>query len=180
MAGRIEVICGCMFSGKSEELLRRLRRVHIAKQGVLLIKPRVDDRYSDSEVVSHSAFRMEAIPVPGEDPWEIVKLWLGQGEPPVVGIDEGQFFEDLTPVVQRLVRGGSRVIIAGLDLDYRGEPFLAPELLSLAERVDKLTAVCVVCGGPATRTHRLSGGTERVEIGASDRYDARCREHWDE
>jgi len=178
MPGRIEIVCGCMFSGKTEELIRRLRRVVLARQKVLLVKPSIDDRYSEGEVVSHSDFRMEALNASPKDPWEIVKVWLERGQPATVGIDEGQFFEELLPVVERLANGGARVIVAGLDLNYRGEPFLDPELLSIAEDVEKLTAVCMTCGRPASRTQRLSGGTDLIEVGAAESYEARCREHW--
>jgi len=176
--GWVEVICGCMFAGKSEEMLRRLRRVTIAKQEILLVKPKIDDRYSETEVVSHSGFRMKACSIPGSDPWEIVKVWLEVGKPPVVGIDEGQFFQDLPEVVERIASDGSRVIVAGLDLDYLGRPFLAPSVLSMAEDVTKLTAVCMTCGGPASRTQRLTGGDALIEVGGEGQYEARCRAHW--
>jgi thymidine kinase len=178
MSGRIEVIAGCMFSGKTEELIRRLRRVVSAKQPVLLVKPSIDDRYSDKEVVSHSDYRMSAQPIRTLRPERIAELWEEVGCPLTLGIDEGQFFPGLAPVVEGLAARGVRVLVAGLDLDYRGGPFLDPKLLALAEDVTKLTAVCMTCGSPANRTQRLSGGTERVEVGAAEAYEARCREHW--
>lgn len=177
-AGWVEVIAGCMFSGKTEELLRRLRRVSIARKRVLIIKPAIDTRYSETEVVSHSDYRMEAVSVPGSDSWEIVKKWIELDRPPVVGIDEGQFFQDLPEVVERIAAEGTRVIVAGLDLDFQGKPFLDPGLLAIAEDVTKLTAVCMTCGRPASRTQRLSGGTDLVEVGAQGQYEARCRTHW--
>ena len=173
----IEVVCGCMFSGKTESLILRLRRFELAKQPILLVKPAVDVRFSKTEAVSHSGYRMDALPIAGGDPWEIVKHWIALDKQCVVGIDEAQFFEGITPVVERLSQE-TRVIVAGLDLDYEGRPFLDPALLSVAESVTKLSAVCVTCGDAAHRTQRLSGGTDRVEVGASEQYEARCLTHW--
>jgi thymidine kinase len=167
-----------MFCGKTEELIRRLRRVTFAKQGVLLVKPAIDNRYSEDEVASHAGARMTAHPIKDGDPGRILDLWEEFDRPPNVGIDEGQFFSDLVPVLEHLIAAGCRVIVAGLDLDYRGRSFLDPEILSLAEDVTKLTAVCMKCGRPATKTQRLTGGTSQVEVGAVGQYEARCRFHW--
>lgn len=176
--GWVEVICGCMFSGKTEELIRRMRRVVLARQDVLLVKPSIDDRYSKDEVVSHSDFRMPAVNVQPDQSGKILDYWVERGSPGTVGIDEGQFFTDLLPVVKSLTGRGVRVLIAGLDLDYEGKPFLSPSLLSIAEDVSKLTAVCMVCGAPASRTQRLTGVRDLIDVGASESYEARCRNHW--
>jgi thymidine kinase len=167
-----------MFSGKSEELLRRVKRVQLARQPVLLFKPSIDERYSKDEVVSHSGYRMEAVNVPPDDPSYLLQRWTAVGQPSTLGIDEGQFFVGLAPLVEGLAHRGVRVIIAGLDLDYEGKPFLDPNLMAVAEDVTKLTAVCMTCGEPATRTQRLSGGEDLVEVGAAGAYEARCRAHW--
>lgn len=167
-----------MFSGKSTELLRRVTRVRLAKKTALVFKPSIDTRYGKEQVGTHTGASMGAISIPPEDPWEMIKVWLDIGEPKTVGIDEGQFFDGLAPVVERLIQGGTRVIVAGLDLDFRGEPFLEPRLLAIAEDVTKLTAVCMTCGAPATRTQRLSGGDELVQVGAGEAYEARCQNHW--
>jgi thymidine kinase len=177
MAGRIEVVCGCMYSGKTEELLRRMRRAVIAKQKVLLIKPSMDDRFSETEVVSHSEYRMPAVNMHPETD-ELGDLWEDHGRPQVVGIDEGQFLDIGHLDVELLADHGARVIVAGLDMDYRGRPFLSPSLLAVAEEVKKLTAVCHRCGAPATRTQRLSGEEEVKVLGGAGKYEARCREHW--
>ncbi len=171
--GWLEVICGPMFSGKTEELIRRLRRAEIAKQKVRVFKPVIDDRYSIREVVSHSAQRTGAAPVR----WARELLERVDAETDVVGIDEAQFFDqELVAVVDRLATEGRRVLIAGLDTDYRSEPFEPmPTLMARAEYVTKLLAICVRCGNPANRTLRVAGGAARVEVGASDRYEAVCR-----
>ncbi len=171
--GWIEVVCGPMFSGKTEELIRRLRRAEIARQKVQLFKPGVDVRYSASQVVSHSAQRADAIPVPNAE--SILAHLAADTE--VVGVDEAQFFDPaLIPVVERLATEGRRVVVAGLDTDYRGEPFEPmPALMARAEYVTKLLAICVRCGNPANRSLRVSGGEARVELGAQDRYEAVCR-----
>jgi thymidine kinase len=166
-----------MFSGKSEELIRRLRRAEIAEQRVLIVKPKLDDRYDLGHVVSHAGARMRA--VGAEGPRDVLRLADGYD---VIGIDEVQFFPDaIVQAIQDLVGRGARVVVAGLDLDFRGEPFGAmPELLCLAELVDKLQAVCHVCGGTATRTQRLVDGLpapftgETVQVGGLDSYEARC------
>jgi thymidine kinase len=171
--GWLEVICGPMFSGKTEELIRRLRRAEIAKQKVQVFKPVIDDRYAIREVVSHSAQRTGAVPVRSA----VEILERTERETDVVGVDEAQFFDrELVGVVDRLATEGRRVLIAGLDTDYRSEPFEPmPTLMARAEYVTKLLAICVRCGNPANRTLRVAGGEARVEVGAADRYEAVCR-----
>ncbi|NOX37374.1 MAG: thymidine kinase [Calditrichaeota bacterium] len=170
--GWIEVISGCMFSGKTEELIRRLRRAIIARQKVAIFKPRIDNRYSADHLVSHSDLKIPSRVV--EHPREILELAL---ESQVVGIDEAQFFDaDLVPVCQKLANMGKRVIVAGLDMDYRGEPFEPmPQLMATAEYVTKTSAICVICGNPAHFTQRKTHDSERVIVGAADIYEARCR-----
>ena len=170
--GWIEVICGSMFSGKTEELIRRLRRAEIAKLKVSIFKPKIDDRYSREHIVSHNSQRIPSIPV--SDAQEILEK-LGDAE--VIGIDEAQFFDlDLVDVCQELANSGKRVIVAGLDQDYTGKPFEPiPQLLAVAEYITKTLAICVKCGNPANRTQRLSRQSERVIVGAGDMYEARCR-----
>ena len=170
--GWIEVICGSMFSGKTEELIRRLRRAEIAKLKVAIFKPQIDDRYSKGHIVSHNAQRIQSIPVASAR--EILEK---AKEAQVVGIDEGQFFDmELVDVCQTLANQGKRVIVAGLDQDYTGKPFEPiPQLLAVAEYITKTLAICVQCGNPANRTQRLSRQSERVIVGASDIYEARCR-----
>jgi thymidine kinase len=171
--GWIEVIAGSMFSGKSEELIRRLRRAEIARQKVQVFKPAVDTRYSKKEVVSHSDQRMASQRV--RSAWEILERLAADTQ--VVGIDEAQFLDmDLVAVCERLANAGKRVIVAGLDQDYRGQPFEpVPQLLAVAEYITKTRAICMRCGQPALRSQRLSGGTERVVVGAADSYEPRCR-----
>lgn len=170
--GWIEVVCGCMFSGKSEELIRRLRRALIAKQKVAIFKPKIDNRYSEDHIVSHSEQRIPSMVV--ESPAEILENAL---ESHVVGIDEAQFFDaTLIEVCQRLANMGKRVIVAGLDMDYRGEPFEPiPQLLAMAEYITKTQAICVSCGNPASFTQRTSKDASRVVVGATNIYEARCR-----
>lgn len=175
--GSIEVICGSMFSGKTEELLRRIRRAQYARQKLQLFKPKIDNRYSESHVQSHDSTRAPSIPV--NSAREI--LDRVENNTRVVAIDEAQFFDpEIVDVCQKLAFRGMRVLVAGLDMDFRGEPFgPMPQLLAIAETVTKLSAVCVVCGGPASRSQRLSsGGTEdqkQVLVGAKDVYEPRCR-----
>lgn len=171
--GWLEVICGPMFSGKTEELIRRLRRAEIAQQKIQVFKPVIDDRYSVREVVSHSDQRTLAMPVR----WAREILDRVEDETDVVGIDEAQFFDpELVDVVDRLAIQGRRILVAGLDTDYRTEPFdPMPTLMARAEYVTKLLAICVRCGNPANRTLRVAGGDARVEVGANDRYEAVCR-----
>lgn len=178
--GRIEVICGCMFSGKSEELIRRLRRAVIARQKVQIFKPRIDNRYHGEKVVnSHDGRAADAVPLghSREIPAHLA------ADTTVIGIDEAQFLDHgLVEICRRLTRRNIRVIVAGLDLDFRGEPFgPMPELIAQAEQVDKLHAICVICGDEASRTQRLIDGKPAgyddpiILIGASEAYEARCR-----
>lgn len=170
--GWIEVICGSMFSGKSEELIRRLRRAMIARQKVAIFKPKIDNRFSRDHIVSHSELKIPSQVV--ENAWEILEKSL---EAQVVGIDEAQFFDlELLEVCQKLANMGKRVIVAGLDQDYRGEPFEPiPQLLAVAEYITKTHAICVICGNPANYTQRKTGDQERVVVGAENIYEARCR-----
>tara|TARA_R100000008_G_C3530209_1_gene138841 strand:- start:150 stop:692 length:543 start_codon:yes stop_codon:yes gene_type:complete len=176
MAGRIEVICGSMFSGKSEELLRRLNRATIAKRKFQLFKPKVDNRYSETEVVSHSGQRMECEVVDYAEQIMTETQW----DTKIIGIDEAQFFGlNLAHVVNSLANRGHRVIVAGLDMDSAGAPFgPMPPLLAVAESVTKLTAVCEVCGNDATHTYRKSDISGQVLVGEAEHYQARCRFHW--
>jgi thymidine kinase len=170
--GWIEVVCGCMFSGKTEELIRRLRRAQIAKQKVIVFKPKIDIRYSPEHIVSHSEQSLDAKVI--EDAHEILIL---AGDAQVIGIDEGQFFKaNIVDVCNQLANQGKRVIVAGLDQDYKGNPFEPmPQLLAIAEYITKTLAICVVCGNPADRTQRKTEQQERVVVGAKDLYEARCR-----
>jgi thymidine kinase len=170
--GWIEVIAGCMFSGKTEELIRRLRRATIAKQKVKVFKPKIDTRYSEGSIVSHSEQSLPSTII--EDVREIIHL---SKDAQVVGIDEAQFFSnDLMHVCNTLASNGKRVIVAGLDQDYRGIPFEPmPQLLAIAEYITKTLAICVNCGNPADKTQRKIISLERVVVGASDIYEARCR-----
>ena len=177
--GWIEVICGSMFSGKTEELIRRVRRAQIARQKIQVFKHSLDVRYAAREVASHNGLQLEAVPV--ENSAQLRALIAP--ETTVVAIDEGQFFDEgLVSLCEELADRGLRVIVAGLDLDFRGEPFgPMPQLMARAERVDKLQAICVVCGGPASRTQRLINGQPAayddpvIMVGASEVYQARCR-----
>jgi thymidine kinase len=176
-SGWIEVICGSMFSGKSEELIRRLRRAKIAKQNVIAFKPRIDDRFDDEDIVTHDDRRIESIRI--EDASEIAR-YVGP-DVQVVGIDEGQFLGSKLPdVCEELANRGVRVIVAGLDQDFMGRPFEPiPALLAVAEYITKTLAVCMQCGRPANRTQRITTSTERVVVGASEVYEARCRHCFD-
>lgn len=175
------MITGPMFCGKTDEMIRRLRRATIAQQNVLVFKPVFDDRYEVEKVTSHAGNEFAAIPVEGsaEIPQRL------SSDITVVAVDEAQFFdEQIVPVCQELVDRGLRVIVAGLDMDFRGEPFgEMPTLMAQAEEVDKLYAICMECGGPATRTQRLVDGEPAdyddpvIIVGASEMYEARCREH---
>jgi len=172
--GWIEVIAGSMFSGKSEELIRRLRRAQIARRKVQIFKPKIDNRYDGGDhISSHSAMRIEADNVgSSRDLLDRVRP-----DTEVVGIDEGQFFDpELPAVCNTLADQGKRVIVAGLDQDYLGKPFEPmPQLLAIAEYITKTLAICVVCGAPANHTQRLVASSERVLVGASGTYEARCR-----
>lgn len=172
--GWIEVIAGCMFSGKTEELIRRLKRAQIAKLKVKVFKPRIDKRYADKEIVSHSEQSLPSVVL--DDASEILEL---ADEAQVIGIDEAQFFQNnVVEVCDKLADQGKRVIITGLDQDFRGVPFEPmPQLLAIAEYITKTLAICVVCGNPANRTQRKIKSAERVVVGASDSYEARCRIH---
>ncbi len=171
--GWIEVIAGSMFSGKSEELIRRLRRARIARQKVQVFKPKIDTRYSHDHIVSHSEMRHESRTV--STAAELLAA-IEQGTQ-VVGIDEGQFFDiELVEVVNELARRGLRVIVAGLDQDYTGKPFEPmPQLLAIAEYITKTHAICVRCGQPANYSQRTFESEERVAVGAGGMYEARCR-----
>jgi thymidine kinase len=171
--GWIEVIVGSMFSGKSEELIRRVRRAQIARQKVQVFKPKIDDRYSKEEIASHSG--MTHLSKPVMTAAELLKELHDDTQ--VVAIDEGQFFDmGLVDVVNDLAREGRRVIIAGLDQDYTGKPFEPmPQLLSVAEFITKTHAICVKCGSTANYSQRTVESEERVEVGAADKYEARCR-----
>jgi len=170
--GWIEVITGCMFSGKTEELIRRLRRAQIAKQKIKIFKPQIDTRYSNDLIVSHSEQSLPSIQI--KDINEIRSL---AGDAQVIGIDEVQFFSnDIVNICNELADTGKRVIVAGLDQDYKGEPFEPmPQLLAIAEYITKTLAVCAVCGNPADRSQRKTFANERVVVGAADIYEARCR-----
>ena len=171
--GWIEVIAGSMFSGKSEELIRRLRRAKIARQSVQVFKPTIDNRFAVDEIVSHSDLRHESSAV--EEANDILAQILPETE--VVGIDEAQFFEqEIVGVVESLANAGRRVIIAGLDMDYTARPFEPmPQLLAVAEFITKTHAICVKCGRTANYSQRTSLSENRVEVGAGDKYEARCR-----
>jgi len=171
-AGWIEVICGSMFSGKTEELIRRLNRSILARQHVEIFKPTIDTRYHEKNVVSHNESEIRCTPVQFAE--DIILL---SGDCDVVGIDEGQFFdEDLVHVCMRLANNGKRVIIAGLDMDYRAQPFgPIPQLMSIAEYVTKVHAICIQCGNLASYTYRTAVNSERVLVGEKDMYEARCR-----
>ena len=180
-SGLLEVITGSMFCGKTDELIRRLRRASIARQKVQVFKPKIDVRYSEQRVTSHAGTDYEATPITHSS--EI--LAKIDADTTVVGIDEAQFLDDgLVGVVQGLADRGVRVIVAGLDTDFRGEPFgPMPVLMAKAERVDKLNAICMVCGEAASRTQRLVNGRPAryddpvVIVGAAEMYEARCRQH---
>ena len=171
--GRIEMICGSMFSGKTAELLRRMERARIARLNTLLIKPAIDTRYHETAVVSHNTSSAKAIPVGSAK--EIFGMIDDRTE--VLGIDEAQFFDDeIVDVVTQLADQGIVVILAGLDTDYRYEPFgSVPQLLALADRIDKFHAICVKCGAEACRTQRLSNTGDQIQVGEMDTYEARCR-----
>lgn len=171
-SGWIEVICGSMFSGKTEELIRRLRRAQIARMNTIIFKPRVDSRYSESHIVSHNQLKLESHLVDSAE--EILELAKNAS---VVAIDEAQFFnKSIVDVCKKLADNGKRVVVAGLDTDYRGLPFgPMPELMCEADYLDKLRAICIQCGNPATYTQRTSADAGQVVIGELDKYEARCR-----
>ncbi|RYF05817.1 MAG: thymidine kinase [Deltaproteobacteria bacterium] len=171
--GFVEVICGPMFSGKTEELIRRLRRALYARQKVQIFKPQLDKRYDEVAIVSHSQQQLAAIAV--DDAKDILPQLDADAE--VVAVDEAQFFDrNLVEVVQRCADAGKRVLCAGLDQDFTGAPFEPmPELMAVAEFVTKMLAICVVCGNPAGRSQRLTRQSRRVLVGAQQGYEARCR-----
>lgn len=171
--GWLEVVCGSMFSGKTEELIRRLTRARIARQRVEIFKPALDTRYHTQDVVSHNQNSIRSTPV--QSPAEI--LLLAGGSTDVVGIDEAQFFdESLVEVCKHLADSGIRVIVAGLDMDYRGRPFgPMPALLATAEFVTKVHAVCVCCGELAAYSYRIAASEKQILLGETDSYEARCR-----
>ncbi|ALC88688.1 thymidine kinase [Bacillus sp. FJAT-18017] len=180
-SGWVEVICGSMFSGKSEELIRRVRRAQFAKQKIAVFKPKIDNRYSEESVVSHNGSSFIAMPIAHSTAiFDYIDV-----ETDLIAIDEVQFFdEEIVNVIQHLANSGYRVIAAGLDQDFRGEPFgKMPELMAIAELVTKLQAVCAVCGSPASRTQRLIDGRPAsyddpvILVGASEAYEPRCRHH---
>ncbi|WP_339874673.1 thymidine kinase [uncultured Algoriphagus sp.] len=170
--GQIEVITGSMFSGKTEELIRRLNRARIAKQKVEIFKPSVDKRYDDNDVVSHNETSIRSTPVNFAD-----DIFLLSGDCDVVGIDEVQFFDDqIVSVAQKLANQGKRVILAGLDMDFEGNPFdPMPQLMAIAEYVTKVNAICMKCGRLAAFSLRLSDTKEKVVLGEKESYEARCR-----
>ena len=176
-AGSIEVICGSMFSGKTEELIRRLKRAQFAKLKVEIYKPCIDVRYSDDEVVSHDSHSIPSTPI--DSPASMLLL---SSDVEVVGIDEAQFFDEtIVEVVQTLANRGVRVIIAGLDTDYMGKPFgPMPALMAVAEEVQKVHAICVKCGSPANHSHRLSESDQLVVLGETDIYEPLCRHCYNE
>lgn len=175
--GWIEVICGSMFSGKTEELIRRLRRAEFARQRVEIFKPSVDTRYAETEVVSHDSTAIRSTPVPSSS-----NLLLLAGDIEVVGIDEAQFFDEGLPAVcAQLASQGIRVIAAGLDMDFLGRPFgPMPQLMSVAEYVTKVHAICMRCGGLANFSHRIGASAELVVLGEKDVYQPLCRACFDE
>ena len=170
--GRVEVICGSMFSGKTEELIRRLKRARIARQVVEIYKPAIDTRYSNEDVVSHDANSISSTPVDSAR-----SILLLASEAQVVGIDEAQFFDDsLVEVVNELANQGKRVIVAGLDMDFKGIPFgPMPQLMAIAEDVTKVHAICVKCGNLAHVSHRIVKDEHRVLLGEKDEYEPLCR-----
>lgn len=170
--GSIEVICGPMFSGKTEELIRRLRRAQIARKRTVILKPELDARYSSDHLVSHSEMRVPSLTV--RSAADVHRHAL---DAEVIGIDEVQFLDEaIVGVCESLADQGKRLIVAGLDLDYRGIPFEpVPQLLARAEYITKTLAICVICGAPAGRTQRISGSDDRILVGAGGVYEARCR-----
>ena len=192
LRGHVEVICGPMFSGKTEELIKRLRRAQIARQRVLVVKPIIDNRYAKDDVVSHSSLRIGSIPVASSAEIEPL-VYSGAGRVAVVGVDEAQFFDDgIVDVVERLAQNNIRVVVAGLDQDFRGRPFgPMPQLMCLAEMITKQLSVCMVCGAPASKSQRThpdpsvvdrvgdragdQSGQDTVLVGGGENYEARCR-----
>jgi len=172
-SGRIEVVCGSMFSGKTEELIRRLKRAQFARQKVEIFKPAIDVRYSEAEVVSHDSNSIASTPIDSSGSIELLSSDID-----VVGIDEAQFFDDgIVDVCRRLANQGIRVIIAGLDMDFKGEPFgPMPMLCAIADEVTKVHAICVRCGNLAYASHRLVKGEKRILLGETGEYEPLCRD----
>ena len=172
-SGWIEVVCGSMFAGKTQELIRRLRLAAIARQKVQVFKHKLDARYSKEDLVSHDQLRVPSVPV--KDAAQVLDKVRPNTQ--VIGIDEAHFFDGrIVAACQRLAMDGRRVIVAGLDQDYQGRPFdPIARLMTVAEYVTKNLAICMVCGGPAGRSHRVSEGRKRIDVGHSDKYEARCR-----
>jgi thymidine kinase len=170
--GWVEIICGSMFSGKTEELIRRLNRARIAQQKVEIFKPAIDIRYHESEIVSHNSSSIDAKPVQSS-----LNILLMQSDATVIGIDEAQFFDDeIVYVCQTLAEQGKRVIIAGLDMDYLGKPFgPMPQLMAISEYVTKVHAICMVCGDLASHSFRKTSNDSQIMLGEKDTYEARCR-----
>ena len=175
-SGFIEVIAGGMFSGKTEELIRRIKRASIAKQKIMVFKPSMDIRYDENDIVSHSKAYFKAQPL--DSIKDIYKYNIKDLD--VIGIDEAQFFsEDLIDICNDLANQGKRVIVAGLDLDYMGRPFgPIPKIMAVAEYVRKIQAICTVCGNPASRSQRIIKSDELVVLGAKEQYEPRCRAHF--
>ena len=171
-SGWIEVICGCMFSGKTEELIRRLKRAQIAKMSTVIFKPKIDSRYSEKQIVSHNNNRMNSKII--KNTKEIISNSINID---VIGIDEAQFFDkNIVKTCRSLANNGKRVIVAGLDKDYLGLPFGSmPYIMCEADYLDKLRAICVDCGNPASYTERISGEQDQIVIGELDKYEAKCR-----
>ena len=171
-SGWIEVICGSMFSGKTEELIRRIRRAEIAKMNTIIFKPNIDNRYSSNHIVSHNQSKMESILID-----DINEILENSKEMDVIGVDEAQFFNnELIPICKKLAKDNKRVVVAGLDTDFKGDPFgPMPALMCEADFLDKLRAICVKCGNPASFSQRLIKVSEQVVIGETDIYEARCR-----
>ena len=172
-SGSIEVVCGSMFSGKTEELIRRLKRAQIAKLKVQCFKPVIDDRYSKDHVMSHDSSKILSIPVAKSS--EIMEKV--EDNTRVVGVDEAQFFDaGIVEICQKLANRGVRVVVAGLDMDYLGNPFEPmPKLLAIAENVTKLHAICMACGTEASRSQRIVAGDDQISVGSKEQYEARCR-----
>jgi thymidine kinase len=170
--GWIEVVCGCMFSGKTEELIRRITRAKLAKQGVAIFKPALDNRYHSKHVISHNANAIYSTPVDSAQ-----SILTQIGEATVIGIDEVQFFDEgIIQVCIELANAGKRVICAGLDTDYKGQPFgYMPQIMAVAEFVTKIQAICMHCGSPANFSHRLVPSEDQVLLGETDTYEALCR-----
>ncbi len=175
--GWIEVVCGSMFSGKTEELIRRLKRAQIANLNILIVKPKIDVRYDEKDIVSHDASSIPSIPVQSSQ--DILEMAEGMD---IVGVDEVQFFDEgITQVCEQLALQGCRVIVAGLDMDYTGKPFgPMPQILAVAEYVTKLHAICVQCGYLASHSFRKIKTSQQIELGSQDIYEARCRICFDE